>query len=464
MLRVVSESAAIVDAVAIALTAVLAELIYNGWFLPGPVDVEKALGAGAVAAAATVFIYGRMLLYRSDAIMRPRASCVRKMMTGWALVVVGMIVATFITKTSADFSRGWAIIWATATPAVLVLSRYLLSLAARKLIGWGRLARHVAIVGQGRVADRIASNLKRRSPEIVLVGLFDDRGAHRADNEDSDLAPIGTLKDLIARGQRSQLDEIIVTVPMQARERIQSIVNSLAVLPVDIRMAPGLPIIPGTTPDMTALDDIVLISALKRPISEWQWMAKSLFDRTVSFILLLLLAPVLLVIAAAVRLDSPGPALFRQRRHGFNHEIITVLKFRSMTVMEDGDLVKQAGKGDKRITRIGALLRRTSLDELPQLINVLRGEMSLVGPRPHALAHNEQYAELIERYANRHRVKPGITGLAQVRGFRGETETPEKMNARIRCDLQYIDDWSLWLDVKILVQTVFVVFFQKTAY
>ena len=461
MVRVVSESAALFDALAITATSLAAEYFYNGWVLAGHPDAERALGAGAIAAIATILIYGRMLLYRSDSVLRPRVACLRKMITGWAFVVVGLIVATFLTKTSADYSRGWAMTWAVATPAVIVLGRFSLSFGARKIIGWGHLARHVAIVGQGPVADRIAAHLKKRSPEIVLIGLYDDRLTARSDG---DLAPMGTLDDLVAKGQRAQLDEIIVTVPMNARDRLKSIVNRLAILPVDIRIAPGLPIIHGAEPEMSALDDLVLISALKRPISEWQWMVKSVFDRGLSFLLLLLFAPVLLLIGMAVRLDSKGPALFRQRRHGFNHEIITVLKFRTMSVMEDGATVTQAGKRDTRITRLGAILRRTSLDELPQLLNVLRGDMSLVGPRPHALAHNAHYSELIERYANRHRVKPGITGLAQVRGFRGETETPEKMKARIRCDLEYIDSWSLWLDIKILVQTVFVVFFQKAAY
>ena len=207
MVRVVSESAALFDALAITATSLAAEYFYNGWVLGGHPDAERALGAGAIAAIATILIYGRMLLYRSDSVLRPRVACLRKMITGWAFVVVGLIVATFLTKTSADYSRGWAMTWAVATPAVIVLGRFSLSFGARKIIGWGHLARHVAIVGQGPVADRIAAHLKKRSPEIVLIGLYDDRLTARSDG---DLAPMGTLDDLVAKGQRAQLDEIIV--------------------------------------------------------------------------------------------------------------------------------------------------------------------------------------------------------------------------------------------------------------
>jgi putative colanic acid biosynthesis UDP-glucose lipid carrier transferase len=169
------------------------------------------------------------------------------------------------------------------------------------------------------------------------------------------------------------------------------------------------------------------------------------------------------VIAALIKLDSPGPVLFRQRRHGYNHRIIDVYKFRTMSVQENGTHVQQARKDDPRVTRMGRLLRRTSLDELPQLLNVLTGEMSLVGPRPHALAHNQLYAEQLDRYANRHRVKPGITGWAQINGFRGPTEDPEKMRQRVQLDLHYIENWSIWLDLKILVLTPFLGFIHRNA-
>jgi len=178
---------------------------------------------------------------------------------------------------------------------------------------------------------------------------------------------------------------------------------------------------------------------------------------------LLLFAPLMLSIALAIKIDSRGPVLFRQRRHGFNHRIIDIFKFRTMTVTENGDHIDQARKNDPRVTRVGKFLRRTSLDELPQLFNVLRGEMSLVGPRPHALAHNQLYRDQLDRYASRHCVKPGMTGWAQINGLRGPTEDPEKMRLRVRMDLYYIENWSLWLDLKIIAATPFVGFIHPNA-
>jgi exopolysaccharide biosynthesis polyprenyl glycosylphosphotransferase len=191
---------------------------------------------------------------------------------------------------------------------------------------------------------------------------------------------------------------------------------------------------------------------------------KLALDYVVGSICLVLLAPLMLAIAIAIRIESRGPALFRQRRHGYNHDIIDVYKFRTMHVVENGDRIEQARKNDSRVTRLGKFLRRTSLDELPQLFNVLKGQMSLVGPRPHAVAHNEYYGDLLERYSNRHRVKPGMTGWAQIRGFRGPTEDPEKMRRRVEHDLHYIENWSVGLDLKILALTPFVGFINRNAF
>jgi putative colanic acid biosynthesis UDP-glucose lipid carrier transferase len=200
-----------------------------------------------------------------------------------------------------------------------------------------------------------------------------------------------------------------------------------------------------------------------KPIRDWGYVVKLLFDYVAATACILLFAPLMLCIAVAIKLDSPGPVFFRQRRHGFNHRIIGIYKFRSMTVVENGERIVQARKNDPRVTRVGKFLRRTSLDELPQLFNVLRGEMSLVGPRPHALAHNQLYRDRLDRYASRHRVKPGMTGWAQIKGLRGPTEDPEKMRLRVRMDLHYIENWSLWLDLKIIAITPFVGFIHRNA-
>jgi len=208
---------------------------------------------------------------------------------------------------------------------------------------------------------------------------------------------------------------------------------------------------------------MTMLDVQRRPISEYGVLLKAIEDYGLGLLACLVFAPVMALCALAIKLDSPGPVFFRQRRHGHDHRIITVWKFRTMKVMEDGDTIRQATRDDDRVTRIGHFLRKTSLDELPQLFNVLRGEMSLVGPRPHAIAHNVMYTRMLERYANRHRVKPGITGWAQIHGFRGPTEDPDLMRQRVELDLYYIENWSIWLDVKILMATPFLGFIGKNA-
>ena len=211
------------------------------------------------------------------------------------------------------------------------------------------------------------------------------------------------------------------------------------------------------------LGTVSLLQVTPKPINDWGYIAKAALDYSVGALALVLSAPVMLAIAAAIKLEGPGPVFFRQRRHGYNERVIDVFKFRTMSVTENGDTIVQARAGDPRVTRVGRFLRSTSLDELPQLFNVLRGEMSLVGPRPHALAHNFYYREKLQRYANRHRVKPGITGWAQINGMRGPTETPEKMRKRVELDLFYIENWSIWLDLKILALTPLRGFIHKNA-
>ena len=214
---------------------------------------------------------------------------------------------------------------------------------------------------------------------------------------------------------------------------------------------------------VSSLGPVGLLDVKPQPLADWSGLVKSVEDRVLGLLLLALAAPLLALAALAIKLDSSGPVFFRQRRRGLNMDVIEVLKFRTMHVMEDGANLAQATRNDPRVTRVGRVLRRLSIDELPQLINVLRGEMSLIGPRPHALVHDDHYGDMLERYANRHQVKPGMTGWAQVNGFRGPTETADMMADRVACDLVYIDRWSLWLDLKILAMTVLVGFRHKNA-
>jgi putative colanic acid biosynthesis UDP-glucose lipid carrier transferase len=234
--------------------------------------------------------------------------------------------------------------------------------------------------------------------------------------------------------------------------------------PVEIQICPEQFPFASIKPSVSYVAGHALFDISKRPIGEWQGIAKNLLDKLVGLLLLAVSAPLLAVIAVAVKLDTPGQVFFVQRRHGYNHRTIRVIKFRTMTELQDGHEVQQATKNDRRVTRVGRFLRRTSLDELPQLFNVVKGDMSLVGPRPHALVHNDYYSQRLVNYANRHKVKPGITGLAQIRGLRGETDTLDKMRERAEADVYYIDNWSLWMDLKILARTPLALIGQKNAY
>ncbi|MFY8088508.1 MAG: undecaprenyl-phosphate glucose phosphotransferase, partial [Rubrivivax sp.] len=258
--------------------------------------------------------------------------------------------------------------------------------------------------------------------------------------------------------------EVYITLPLGSQPRIVELLEELQGTTASIFFVPdvfGISIIQGRLQD---LNGVPVVGMCETPFTGTNQLVKRLEDIVLSAIILLIIAPVLLVLAIGVKMSSPGPVIFRQRRNGLDGEEITVYKFRSMRAMDNGPVVKQATKDDPRITRFGAFIRRTSLDELPQFINVLQGRMSIVGPRPHAVAHNELYRKLIKAYMVRHKVKPGITGWAQVNGHRGETDTVEKMQARVEYDLEYLRNWSLWFDLQIIARTVKLVFFDRNAY
>lgn len=462
LLRIAVDSVAFLDATVIILTSVIADFAYISGVLGRAPELSEAIGAALIAAGIAIIAFRRAGLYRPARVMG-RANRSRDLLVCWTLALVGLLVVAFLTKSSASFSRGWAVLWYVLAAGGLVAGRILAERVIRKLADKGMLTRKVAIVGASMQTDRLVEGLLSHHPEIAIAGVFDDRRRAR-DGEKPKLRAGGTVDDLIRFGQKQDLDEIVITLPPQAGGRASIIADRLAVLPVDIRMCVAVPGLGEGVPDTEVLRDQLLLRTRRRPLGDWAYIVKVLEDRIMSFFFLVALAPVMLLIALAIKLDTKGPFFFRQRRHGFNHEVIWVMKFRTMTVLEDGDMVRQASKDDARVTRVGRFLRRTSLDELPQLINVLKGEMSLVGPRPHALAHNEAYSEIIDNYAFRHRVKPGITGWAQVHGLRGETSNESMMRDRVDYDLYYIENWSLWLDIKIMFRTLCVLPFQQNAY
>ena len=300
---------------------------------------------------------------------------------------------------------------------------------------------------------------------MIVVGVFDDRRS-RVPAAVEGCPVLGTLEDLAEFVRAEHVDQIVITLPQHAASRRLVCFEKLRHLPVDVRLSPDLPGLELEGHGMTEVAGVPLLRVFDRPLTGWSRVAKGIEDRVIASLVIMLTAPVLLTVAVLVRISSPGPILFRQRRYGFDNEAIEVWKFRTMYVQDEAEAAVDSGtrRGDPRVTPIGRILRRTSLDELPQFFNVLLGQMSIVGPRPHAVAHNDRFASLIDGYLSRHRVKPGITGWAQIHGLRGEAETLARMQERVRYDLHYIENWSLLLDLRIILRTMLVGFSHPNAY
>jgi putative colanic acid biosynthesis UDP-glucose lipid carrier transferase len=376
---------------------------------------------------------------------------------------LGLLIAFSIVKSvastlgvAASFPDLWFPLWLALAIACLLVSRTAASVLLTRYARRGLFDTSIAVYGAGRIALKLVEHIKRYPDGTRLVGVYDDRqDTQRIDVTGLPMA--GRLSDLIEAGRNGRIDEIIIALPQAADRRISEISRKLEQLPVRIRVCTYIASdLIDADPDrhkVSSLGPLGLLDVKSKPMADWSPIVKSVEDYVVALALVILFAPLMALIALAIHLDSEGPVFFRQSRHGLNHRVIEVLKYRTMRVLEDGAEIRQATKEDPRITRVGKWLRRTSLDELPQLFNILKGEMSLVGPRPHALVHNEYYGDMLERYANRHQVKPGLTGWAQVKGFRGELQAPEDMQRRVEHDLHYIDHWSIWLDLKILLLT-----------
>ena len=379
----------------------------------------------------------------------------------WTLVFVLLLVFGYLTKTAQEYSRIWAVVWYFSALAGFTLVRLLAVSQMRRWRRRGRLARTVAIVDLAGNGAELARRLRRRGNKVRFAGVFT---ASPAGDRRSG------IEDLIALSRLFRIDEVLVTVPGQGASNVDAVLRRLGNIPANVRLCPSLPELAAPVRGAGMFHDVMVLTVHRRPLGDWSGVLKRLEDVLLGALMTAVLAPLMLLIAAIVKLDSPGPVLFRQARLGFNNNVIVVFKFRSMrhrpelTGTEPEPHVKQAQRNDSRITRVGRFLRRSSLDELPQLFNVLRGDMSLVGPRPHAVAHNHQYAALIDDYLGRHRVQPGITGWAQVNGFRGETDTLDKMQRRVEYDLAYIERWSVLLDLKIIMLTAISAAFDRQAY
>ncbi|MEN1679414.1 MAG: undecaprenyl-phosphate glucose phosphotransferase [Planctomycetota bacterium] len=404
-------------------------------------------------------------LYRSwrGARLLPEVGCI--VMT-WGYTVGVMLGIGLVTTYNLRFTYLSKIIVIAGVPLVMAITRVVLRGVQHLLHRRGMNTRRVAIVGANELGVQLGRNLQQ-SPGLGLrvEGYYDDRPEDRRTQVPGELGPtLGNVDQLVEQAKSGGVDTVYITFPMRAEERIREVLARLSDTTASVYIVPDFFVFELMNARWTSIDGLPAVSLCETPLQGVDGLAKRMADLTIATGLLVALSVPMALIAAAVKLTSRGPAFFRQKRYGLDGREILVWKFRSMRTEDNGPVVRQATKNDSRITPLGAVLRRTSLDELPQLFNVIEGTMSLVGPRPHATAHNEQYRSLIDGYMLRHKVKPGITGLAQVRGFRGETDTLDKMEGRVRFDLEYIRGWSLMMDLKILFQTVFVVLRQENAY
>jgi Undecaprenyl-phosphate glucose phosphotransferase len=391
-----------------------------------------------------------------------------RLLLAWAAVMLSLLALGFMTKLNremAETSRLWGGLWFVYGFFGLFTVRLVLKRQIQRWQVGGRLTRNVVIVGAGEHGQRLIEHLSHHGGSAErIIGVFDDRHG-RVPDYVCGFPVLGSVGDLLTFARCNPIDQVIVALPWDAENRLLAWMKKLRSLPVDVRLCPDMIGFHLPHRQVTHIGGVPMLNVFEKPLAGWNYIVKSMEDRVLAAAILVLILPLLLVLCALIKLDSRGPVLFRQKRYGFNNEVIEVYKFRSMYVdCCEERAVAQATRHDPRVTRIGRILRRTSLDELPQFINVLEGTMSIVGPRPHAVAHNEQYSRLIDEYLARHRVKPGITGWAQVNGLRGETETLEKMEQRVRYDLYYIENWSLLFDIRIILRTLFVGFSHPNAY
>ncbi len=366
-------------------------------------------------------------------------------------------------------SQNWALGWVALAAMHFPLTRLAAQAWALPAEQAGRFVPRIAIVGGGKAAEEAINTLENsRGLAVNIVGLFDDRNDNRSPESVRAVGKLGKIADLASYARHNRVDLIIVAIPLSAEQRLLQILKRLWELPVDIRISGQSSTLKLSPRAYSHLGNLPLLAVFDRPLSGWGLFMKETMDRIIASLAIIMLAPVMAAVALAVRLESKGPVIFRQKRYGFNNELIEVFKFRSMyTDMSDATASKLVTKGDPRVTKVGRIIRKTSLDELPQLFNVLTGQLSLVGPRPHATqakAAEALYEQVVDGYFARHKVKPGITGWAQINGWRGETDTREKIEQRVKYDLDYIDRWSLGLDLTILAKTPFALLKSENAY
>lgn len=457
-------SMACFDAVLIIFASVfgggLYQLIANGDFR----NAEQLLGAGFIAAVLYVLIGQSSGFYELHAAIAKRKRDVGRILAQWTFVSLLLTLLAFLMKSGAVFSRGSIVCFASLALLLLLVSRRFSKRLIANVVSDGQVQGRRAIVLGTReeLAALGREDLLERFglTEVERVVFSSDKGGGFAMNGEES----SSLERALNAGRDRGVDEIVLALPWSDTRKLELVRDHLRVSPLPVQLLPDRRIRSLAENPSFRLRKSLSIEIQRGPLSGVEQMSKRVFDIVGALVGLTILAPLMLLTAIAIKIDSAGPVFFRQRRNGFNAKQFSIFKFRTMTVMEDGAIVVQAKRSDPRVTRVGSMLRRSSVDEVPQLLNVLIGEMSLVGPRPHALAHDDHYGDLLSEYAFRHHVKPGITGWAQVKGYRGETARVEQMKGRIDCDLWYINNWSPALDLKILILTCLELTRRRNAY
>ena len=464
--RVIVALIRVTEAVGICLAATGQLAIYPGFKDATPLSAYAAVVAAMAIGLPLLAQLGG--LYRLETLLNPLRS-IPPLLLVWSGLMASLAMAIFAMQLGLHLSRGWFLLWGATGFGWLVITRMAIAAIVRHYNAQGQLNRRAVIVGGGADAEHAIAALQHsHDTGITLLGLFDDRQDDRSPMETRGLHKLGSISDLVAFVRNTRVDTLIVTLPVHAEARLMQIVSRLWVLPVDIRLSAHGQKLRYRPRAYSYIGNLALLDVFDKPLGDWGPLLKSVEDKLIASLALLLLSPVIAIVALAVKLDSKGPVLFRQKRYGFNNELIEVYKFRSMyTDMADVDARKLVTKDDPRVTRVGRFIRKTTLDELPQLFNVLKGDLSLVGPRPHATrasAAGTLYENAVQGYFARHRVKPGMTGWAQINGWRGETDTEEKIRARVEHDLHYIENWSLTFDLYILARTPLALLNTKNAY
>jgi putative colanic acid biosynthesis UDP-glucose lipid carrier transferase len=446
-----------------ALPAVLAGVMFYPLCRMYDVEFDRPFGVLSILAATLTLAVVPPRNHTSE-VLQGRLELATNLLLRWAVLVAVLLALGYITKSSEVYSRRVVVTWILVTPVLLVVLSLVLQSLTRALLKDSAQARRAIVVGCTAGSLELTRRLARHNElGISVAGFFDDRGSDRLKCADH-AQLLGRFSDVAAFVNSRNIDMIFIAIPPGQVARMRDLLTELGDTTASVYYVPdvsGFDMIQQRTSEILGFP---VVAMCETPFHGYRGLVKRLMDVTLASLGVVVLSPLLLGIAWLVRRSSPGPVLFRQRRYGLDGREILVYKFRTMTVTENGEHVTQAARNDSRVTPIGRHLRRWSLDELPQLLNVIQGTMSLVGPRPHAVAHNEEYRKLIKRYMVRHKVLPGITGLAQVRGCRGETARVEDMERRVMYDLEYMRNWSPVLDLQILLATVVAVVRTDRAY